>query len=254
MAELYALLASLGLATNGERGNSGNLDLTLTAESQAATLQSQGQGLTGATVFPFWRDPRVLSTRLGSRKQVGPNAGVGAYSQTSNIGSINNQNSVNDQNAAAARTGIGGLTSSSVGRTGAIAFQTNAQAQTSTTNSITPTYQVGSNTATNTITALGGGGLAGGATGGLFGGGSGLLGGLLGLGAGAGLSGLSGTGVPFVANLGGSLQAVTSEAEVVGRGVRCEAQFAGADSCGSRGGFLPSSRASGTPVASVTVF
>ena len=244
MAELYALFASLGLATNGERGNSGNLDLALTLESQAATLRSQGQGL--ATVFPFWRDPRVLTARLGSRKQVGPNAGVGAYSQTSNIGSINNQNSVNDQNAAAARTGVGGLTSSSVGRTGAIAFQTNSQAQTSSTNSITPTYPAGSNTATNTFTARGGGGLGGGA--------GGLLGGLLGLGAGAGLSGLAGTGVPFVANLGGSLQAVASEAEVVGRGVRCEAQFAGADSCGSRGGYLPSSRASGTPVASVTAF
>ncbi|GJP65073.1 hypothetical protein CLOP_g21982 [Closterium sp. NIES-67] len=241
-AEMFSTAAALGLVRNGERGNSGNLDLSRNAQSQFNTaaqsfaIPSKAQR-TWRVRTTLQVDTRVLDSSGGSsRKQVGPNAGMGAYAQSGNVGSINNQNTVNDQTADATKTGPGtpGVIAtpySQYQRRGATAYQTNTQAQTATTNGITPTYQFGSTSATNTITAVGG-------TGGGYGGIGALAGG-----TGAALATLSGAGVPFVTSLGGS---VLTSVDPVGQGVKCASQFDGGG-C-SEEGFLPAAHASARPV------
>ncbi|CAI5487785.1 unnamed protein product [Closterium sp. Naga37s-1] len=179
---------------------------------------------------------RVFDSSSGSsRKQVGPNAGMGAYAQSGNIGSINNQNTVNDQTADATKTGPGtpGVIAtpySQYQKRGATAYQTNTQSQTATTNGITPTYQFGSTSATNTITALGSGGAGYGGLGALAGG------------TGAALGTLSSAGVPFAT----SLMSTNPTGDPIGEGVRCVSQFAGGG-C-SEEGFLPAAHASARPI------
>ncbi|CAI5964159.1 unnamed protein product [Closterium sp. NIES-64] len=178
------------------------------------------------------------SSSATSRKQVGPNAGMGAYAQSGNIGSINNQNTVNDQTADATKTGPGtpGVIAtpySQYQRRGATAYQTNTQSQTATTNGITPTYQFGSTSATNTITALGGGGAGYGGYGGL---------GAVAASTGGALGTLSSAGVPFAT----SLMSTNPTGDPIGEGVKCVSQFDGGG-C-SQDGFLPAAHASARPV------
>ncbi|CAI5510448.1 unnamed protein product, partial [Closterium sp. Naga37s-1] len=246
-AEMFSTAAALGLVSNGERGNSGNLDLSRNAQSQINTAVPSfgipGLSLLGRRLLERHDHAQTLQvvTRVfnshsaTSRKQVGPNAGMGAYAQSGNIGSINNQNTVNDQTADATKTGPGtpGVIAtpySQYQKRGATAYQTNTQSQTATTNGITPTYQFGSTSATNTITALGGGGAGYGGVGALVGG------------TGAALGTLSSAGVPFAT----SLMSTNPTGDPIGTGVRCVSQFAGGG-C-SEEGFLPAAHASARPI------
>ncbi|CAI7842794.1 unnamed protein product [Closterium sp. NIES-53] len=256
-AEMFSTAAALGLVSNGERGNSGNLDLSRNAQSQFNTAMPSfsipGLSLLGRRLLEHHDHAqrkfeslqiaaalqvvtRVFHSSSGSsRKQVGPNAGMGAYAQSGNIGSINNQNTVNDQTADATKTGPGtpGVIAtpySQYQKRGATAYQTNTQSQTATTNGITPTYQFGSTSATNTITALGGGGA-----------GYGGVGALAGV-TGAALGALSSAGVPFAT----SLMSTNPTGDPIGEGVRCVSQFAGGG-C-SEEGFLPAVHASARPI------
>ncbi|CAI5505056.1 unnamed protein product [Closterium sp. Naga37s-1] len=259
-AEMFSTAAALGLVSNGERGNSGNLDLSRNAQSQFNTAVPSfgipGLSLLGRRLLEHHDDAgrkfesmriaaalqvvtRVFdSSSATSRKQVGPNAGMGAYAQSGNIGSINNQNTVNDQTADATKTGPGtpGVIAtpySQYQRRGATAYQTNTQSQTATTNAITPTYQFGSTSATNTITALGGGGAGYGGYGGL---------GAVAASTGGALGTLSSAGVPFAT----SLMSTNPTGDPIGQGVKCVSQFDGGG-C-SEEGFLPAAHASARPV------
>ncbi|CAI5458472.1 unnamed protein product [Closterium sp. Yama58-4] len=219
-AEMFSTATALGLVTQ----------ITLLSTIRRAGKFESLQVASALQVITHVFD----SSSASSRKQVGPNAGMGAYAQSGNIGSINNQNTVNDQTADATKTGPGtpGVIAtpySQYQRRGATAYQTNTQSQTATTNGITPTYQFGSTSATNTITALGGGAGYGG------------LGTLAG-GTGAALGALSSAGVPFAT----SLMSTNPTGDPIGTGVRCMSQFAGGG-C-SEEGFLPAAHASARPI------